>query len=108
MMPDVRLAGPNLTLRYAAPGDAPALFALASDPEVTRWFSWGPYASVDEPLVYIARLPGERERGERLDFLIEHRKLGPIGVTGLSELSRRDLRAMVGTWLGREHWGSGA
>jgi ribosomal-protein-alanine N-acetyltransferase len=108
MMPDVRLAGPNLSLRYAEPGDAPALFALASDPEVTRWFSWGPYASVDEPLAYIARLPGERERGERLDFLIEHRELGPIGVTGLSELSRRDLRAMVGTWLGREHWGSGA
>ena len=23
------------------------------------------------------------------------------------ELSRRDRRAMVGTWLGREHWGTG-
>jgi ribosomal-protein-alanine N-acetyltransferase len=104
----VRLIGPNLTLRYATLADAPALFALASDPEVTRWFSWGPYASVDEPLAYIARLPGEREHGERLDLLIEHNEHGPIGVTGLSELSRRDRRAMVGTWLGREHWGTGA
>jgi ribosomal-protein-alanine N-acetyltransferase len=102
----VRLTGQTLTLRYAEPADADALFALASDPEVTRWFSWGPYTSVDEPRVYIERLAGERERGERLDFVIDGG--GVLGVTGLSELSRRDRRAMVGTWLGREHWGSGA
>jgi ribosomal-protein-alanine N-acetyltransferase len=104
----VRLTGPNLTLRYAEPADAAALFALAADPEVTRWFSWGPYASADEPLAYIERLPAERRRGERLDLLVDHRERGPLGVTGLSELSRRDRRAMVGTWLGREHWGTGA
>src|SRR4051794_29801651 len=28
-------------------------------------------------------------------------------MTGLMEISRRDRRAMVGTWLGREHWGTG-
>jgi ribosomal-protein-alanine N-acetyltransferase len=104
----VRLTGPTLTLRYAQVADAPALFALASDPEVTRWFSWGPYASADEPLAYIERLPAQRQSGERLDLLVDHREHGPVGVTGLSELSRRDRRAMVGTWLGREHWGTGA
>src|SRR5205823_10260461 len=104
----MRLAGPNVTLRYAEPGDAGALFALASDPEVTRWFSWGPYTSIEEPRAYIARLEAERRHGERLDLLIDHREHGPVGVTGLSELSRRDRRAMVGTWLGREHWGGGA
>jgi [ribosomal protein S5]-alanine N-acetyltransferase len=106
----VRLTGQTLTLRYAGPADADALLALASDPEVTRWFSWGPYASVDEPRAYIERLAGERERGERLDFVIATGGTVPTvaGVTGLSELSRRDRRAMVGTWLGREHWGSGA
>ena len=102
----MRLTGPSLTLRYAEPADADALFALASDPDVTQWFSWGPYTSVDEPLAYIERLAGERERGERFDFVIDDGVA--IGVTGLSELSRRDRRAMVGTWLGRERWGTGA
>jgi ribosomal-protein-alanine N-acetyltransferase len=106
----VRLTGQTLTLRYAEPADAEALFALASDPEVTRWFSWGPYTAVGEPRAYIERLAGERDRGERLDFVIATVGTVPTvaGVTGLSELSRRDRRAMVGTWLGREHWGSGA
>src|SRR5437764_1716736 len=104
----VRLSGPTLTLRYADAADAPALLALAADPDVTRWFSWGPYTSVAEPARYIERLADERERGERLDLLVDHREHGAVGVTGLAELSRRDRRAMVGTWLGRHPWGSGA
>ena len=102
------LRGPTLTLRYPMPDDAPQLFELARDPEVTRWFSWGPYRSVDEPLDWIAEQEARREAGRQLDFVIEHGAHGVIGVTGLNELSRRDRRAMVGTWLGRDRWGSGA
>jgi ribosomal-protein-alanine N-acetyltransferase len=104
----VEVVGPSLTLRFATPADAPALFELGSDPEVTKFFSWGPYASVDEPAAYIDGLRGERERGERLDFLIVADDSGPIGVTGLTEVSHRDRRAVVGTWLARERWGTGA
>ena len=32
----------------------------------------------------------------------------PVGVTGLGEFSLRDRRAIVGSWLGRAWWGSGA
>jgi len=94
-------------LRYATAADAPALFELGTDAEVTRFFSWGPYTSVDEPAAYIARLAGERERGERLEFLIVDRAGRALGVTGLSEFSRRDRRAVIGTWLGRPFWGTG-
>jgi ribosomal-protein-alanine N-acetyltransferase len=102
------LTGPALTLRYATTEDAPRLLELASDPAVTRWFSWGPYTKVAEPEAYIAANAGKRERGELLDFLIDHREHGPIGVTGLSELSRRNRHATVGSWFGLEFWGSGA
>jgi [ribosomal protein S5]-alanine N-acetyltransferase len=104
----MELRGPTLTLRYATPDDAPALFELGSDGEVTRFFSWGPYVRIEEPVAYIIGLADRRERGEQLDLLIVDREDGPIGVVGLAELSRRDRRAVIGTWLGRRWWGSGA
>jgi ribosomal-protein-alanine N-acetyltransferase len=102
------LEGPTLSLRPPEPGDAEALFALASDAEVTRWFSWGPYTAVEQAAAYIERCAGQRERGDQLDLLVVHREHGPAGITGLSEFSARDGRAMVGTWFGRAFWGTGA
>jgi ribosomal-protein-alanine N-acetyltransferase len=102
------LHGPTLTLRPPTEADAPALLELAADPEVTRWFSWGPYCSLEEPLAYVERCARQRETGEQLDLLVVHRDLGPAGITGLSEFSHRDGRAMVGTWFGRRFWGTGA
>ncbi len=104
----VEVVGPSLSLRYATSGDVPAVMKLGSDPEVTRFFSWGPYTSASQPAGYIAGLAGERDRGERLDFLIVGSDGAPIGVTGLSEFSPRDRRAVLGTWLGRSYWGTGA
>jgi ribosomal-protein-alanine N-acetyltransferase len=102
------ITGPTLTLRYATREDAPRLLELASDPAVTRWFSWGPYTQLDQPEAYIESLGAKRENGELLDFVVVHPEDGPIGVTGLSELSPRNRHATVGTWFGREYWGSGA
>jgi [ribosomal protein S5]-alanine N-acetyltransferase len=104
----IALHGPTLTLRLPEPDDAPALLELAGDPEVTRWFSWGPYTTLEQPRRYIDRLEGQRQRGEQLDFIVVHHDHGPAGVTGLSEFSTRDLRCMVGTWFGRAFWGTGA
>jgi ribosomal-protein-alanine N-acetyltransferase len=105
---DLAVTGPTLRVRIPVCDDAAALYRYASDPEVTRWFSWGPYTSEGEALAYLARLPGQRERGEQLDLVVEHLDAGPIGICGLAELSPRDRRASIGTWLGREWWGTGA
>ena len=102
------LAGPTLTLRYPMADDAPRLFELGTDPAVTRFFSWGPYERLEEPEAYISALRVKRERGELLDFAIVHGEDGVIGITGLSEVARRDRRAVIGTWLGHRWWGSGA
>jgi len=102
------VSGPTLRLRYATVADAPRLLEIACDPAVTRFFSWGPYTDVAQPRAYIESLPSKRERGELLDFLIDHPEDGPIGVTGLSELSVRNRHATVGSWFGHRWWGSGA
>ena len=99
--------GPALALRYPTDTDAPALLELGSDEEVTRWFSWGPYERLDQPLAYFASLERQRREGTRLEFLVVDAEDRPLGVTGLSEFSPRDRRAVVGTWFGRAHWGTG-
>jgi [ribosomal protein S5]-alanine N-acetyltransferase len=103
----LRVEGPTTCLRYATPDDASRLFELARDPAVTRFFSWGPYRDISEPLAYIEGLAAKRESGELLEFVVDHATLGVVGVTGLSELSRRDRRATVGSWFGHRFWGSG-
>lgn len=106
--PDLEIRGPELLLRYARADDAAALYRLASDREVTRFFSWGPYTDEGEAGAYVRSLARKRAEGERLEFVIEQPEGGLIGVTGLSEFSLRDRRAVVGTWHGREWWGKGA
>lgn len=106
--PALVLRGPTLTLRYATAADVPRLYELARDAEVTRWFSWGPYTDPGQPRAYVESLAGKRESGELLDFVVVHETDGPIGVTGLSELARRDGRVTVGTWFAAPWWGSGA
>lgn len=108
MANDLSVIGPTLTLRYARLEDAPRLFELGSNAEVTQFFSWGPYSSLDQPEDYIASLVQKRDQGDLLEFLVVHHIDGPIGVTGLCELVRRDRRATVGTWFGRKWWGTGA
>lgn len=104
----LQILGPQLTLRFATPADVSALFELGRDPVVTRFFSWGPYREPAEAAAYVESLARRRHAGELLEFLIVRRGEGPIGVTGLSERSVRDRRAVVGSWLGRRWWGSGA
>ena len=101
------LTGPTLALRPPVAADADALFALGRDPEVTRWFSWGPYASPEEPRAWIAAQAARRESGRALALAMVHHEHGLVGVTELSDWGRRDRRAVVGTWFARRWWGSG-
>jgi ribosomal-protein-alanine N-acetyltransferase len=101
------VSGPALTLRYPGPEDAPALFALGSNPEVTQFFSWGPYAEQAQAEAFLAGLPAKRERGEVLELAVVHHERGFAGIILLTEPSPRDRRIIVGTWLGREFWRTG-
>jgi ribosomal-protein-alanine N-acetyltransferase len=103
----LEIVGSSLTLRLPLAGDAAALFALGSDPDTTRWFSWGPYCDLAEPQAWIERAAAERAAGKRLSLVIE-RGDELLGVTELTEPSVRDRRAMIGTWLGAAHRGTGA
>lgn len=98
----------RLHLRRPRIDDADAVFhAFASDPEVSRYTSWRPHASVDESRAFVERCVDawESGRGERV-YVIEHetRLAGVIGVT--IEGGER-ARAALGYALGRAFWSHG-
>lgn len=101
------LSGPTLALRPPHAADAGALFTLGQDAEVTRWFSWGPYTSAEQPRAWIAAQQERRERGDALALAMLHRQHGLVGITELTDVSSRDRRAVVGTWFARRWWGTG-
>ena len=100
--------GPRLTLRYPQTADARRLFELASNEEVTRYFSWGPYHQQGQAAEWIATLRSHRMDGSALEFAIADSGDEPIGVIAILEVSRRDRRCVIGIWIGRPYWGSGA
>ncbi|MEA2439264.1 MAG: [ribosomal protein S5]-alanine N-acetyltransferase [Thermoleophilaceae bacterium] len=100
--------GPRFSLQLLRESHAPELYELGRQPEVSRFFSWGPYQAVDEASAFIASLDRQRDAGSRLELGIFGDEGELVGITGLSEFSRRDRRAVLGTWLGRSSWGSGA
>ena len=105
---EFEVRGPSIRLRIPREQDARRLFELASDPEVTRFFSWGPYQQESEAAAWLDTLPARRAEGVALELAVVDPDDWVIGITGVLEVSKRDRRAVVGTWLGQAYWGTGA
>jgi ribosomal-protein-alanine N-acetyltransferase len=106
MAEPLTITGPTLTLRFARESDAAGLFQIGSDVETTKYLSWGPYAEVGQAEHFIAGMPGQIEYGEELGFLVT-RGDEILGVTAFTEPRPRDRSVIIGTWLHRDHWGTG-
>src|SRR3712207_9122412 len=102
----VIIRGPALSLRFPSPGDAPALFALARDPEVTRFFSWS-YAEERDAAGWISGRSAAREAGEWLGWGGGHRDHGPGRGHGPPRGNPRGPPAGAGPRGGGGVWGPG-
>ncbi len=105
---ELELRGPHVRLRIPREADAHRLFELARDEEVTRFFSWGPYQQESEAVAWLDTLPQRRADGVALELAVVDPDDWLIGITGVFEVSKRDRRCVVGTWLGQAYWGTGA
>jgi ribosomal-protein-alanine N-acetyltransferase len=105
---ELEVRGPHLRLRIPREQDAQRLFELASDAEVTRFFSWGPYEDQSEAAAWLETLPQRRADGIALELAIVDPDDWVIGIIAVLEVSKRDRRAVVGIWLGQAYWGTGA
>ncbi len=106
MQQQLAITGPTLTLRFPTADDAPEMFRIGSDPETTKYMSWGPYTDLAQAERFIAGTAGQRERGEELGFVVE-RGGETLGWTVFSEPRSRDHSVVIGTWFYKDHWGTG-
>ncbi len=105
---ELEVRGPRVRLRIPREQDAQRLFELASDAEVTRFFSWGPYEQQSEAVAWLETLPQRRAEGIALELAVVDPDDWVIGVIAVLEVSKRDRRCVMGVWLGQAYWGTGA
>ncbi|MGI4984604.1 MAG: GNAT family N-acetyltransferase [Janthinobacterium lividum] len=104
----ITLTTPRLVLRPIRDEDASALFAVWSDAEAMRYFSFLPMHCLDQAKERIARASKRSAAGEELICVLCLRTTGDV--VGDCALSRADVpnrRAEIGFCLQRQHWGHG-
>jgi RimJ/RimL family protein N-acetyltransferase len=98
----------RLVLRWIDERDTEALFALFSDPEVTRYWSVDAWTSMEQARQMIQRDLAAYADGSGLRFAVHlaHRP-GLIGTIGLHRFVDQSRRCEVGYALAPRHWGQG-
>ena len=101
----VELSTARLRLRRPTSRDAEAIFAYASDPEITRYMAWPRHQTLDDSRAYLSFADDEwRQRGVG-PYLALAADGEVIGSTGLQLLAPH--RAATGYLLVRRWWGQG-
>ncbi|NRF71785.1 GNAT family N-acetyltransferase [Aquincola sp. S2] len=102
------LRTPRLLLRPMSTDDAPALFAVFSDPAVMRYRSLPPWTALEQARAAIDRDLLAMARAEQLRLGIVLASEGLlIGTCTLFRLDEQSRRAEIGYALGSHAWGRG-
>ncbi|RKE39945.1 RimJ/RimL family protein N-acetyltransferase [Paraburkholderia sp. BL23I1N1] len=104
----VTLNTPRLILRPPRHEDVQALFAIWSDPDAMRYFSFPAMTGLDQATERVTRLLKTSTEGEALVCVVELRATGAVlGHCDLFNVNEQCRRAEIGFSLQRNHWGSG-
>ena len=103
------LMGRRVVLREPREDDAVPLFEYASDPDVTRFLAFARPVSPEDTRHFLAKCRELRIQDREYVYVIADAVSDrPVGVIGLRHLDQPMRTAQIGTWLGQEHWGTGA
>lgn len=106
----VTLRGVGVTLREIEERDVPLIHDYASDPEVTRYMTWGPNASLDQTASFArGQIAAARVEPRDAFELVVARASDDelVGRVRLTIESRVHRRADIGYVLRRSCWGNG-
>lgn len=98
----------RLALRPLAPADAPALYAIFSDPQAMRYWSSEAWTALPQAEAYVDYVTRGHEDGSAQCFGVTLAGGGAlIGTCTLYAFDRRNRRCEMGYMLSRAHWGHG-
>ena len=98
----------RLILRKMVLNDAEAVFAYASNSEVSRYTLWETHRSIEDSRAFLEFATQKYENGDEPDWGIVYRGNGClVGACGLVNWEAEHARAEVGFVLSREYWGRG-
>jgi len=104
----VALETVRLRLRWIVEGDAPALFAIYSDPLVARYLSRPAFTDMAQAEKLVANANAGYADGSGVNFAIERKDDGAvIGNCMLFRFHRESRRAEIGYSMARAYWGMG-
>lgn len=104
----VTLDTPRLTLRWVDEGDLHDLYAIFSDPEVTRYWSAGPWTSMDQARSKLEQLMHNYRNGSGLTFGAQSKENGKmIGTINLHQFFESNRRCELGYAFSSPYWGKG-
>jgi [ribosomal protein S5]-alanine N-acetyltransferase len=105
----LRFSTSRLTLRPMQASDVPALRAVNSDPEVTKYLPYPTWTTDEEAAAWLERLQKRFASREAAQFAICIRDQNDlvIGNALLFGFSAEHEIAEMGYVIGREHWGQG-
>ncbi|MFM0213588.1 GNAT family N-acetyltransferase [Paraburkholderia sediminicola] len=104
----VTLTTPRLILRPLRDEDAQALFAIWSDADAMRYFSFPAMTCFDQATDRVVRKLKTSANGQDLIFVLELRATGEVlGDCALFHADEQCRRAEIGFSLQRNHWGGG-
>jgi len=99
------LRSARLALRPPVAADAPALFAFAGDPAVTRFLDWATHEDLDDTHALLADIDEGWDAGDDYCWVIEH--LADARVIGTVGCQFDAHGAQIGYVLARDYWGLG-
>ena len=98
----------RLILRKMTPGDAEAMFAYASDPEVTRYAIWETHRTIEDSRSFLDLTVRGYESGADpvwgIVYKGDHRF---VGTCGFASLAPEHARAEIGYVISKGYWGRG-
>lgn len=98
----------RLTLRWFAPSDAQALFAIFSDPAVVRYWSSPEWEDISHAQAMIEETLVSYSSGEGVRLAVILKETGElVGQINLHHMFHSNRRCEVGYALARAHWGKG-